>query len=212
MAIRIVLADDHPLIVNGLRHLLEDREDFEIAAVCVDGNEILGAVRTYKPDVLILDLRMPGKDGIAVAREIHECGIPVKVVVLTGQLNEKEATQCLRLGVKGIVLKEMAPELLVNCLYKVCSGGEWIERSSSGKILHSMLHREKRVEEIKRRLTEREFEMVTLVGLGLRNKEIAEKLSISEETVKKHLYRIYQKLQIEARSQLIRYAHVEELI
>ncbi len=212
MSIRVVLADDHPLILNGLKGLLTSEEGFEIVSVCTNGDEALDAVIKYKPDILVLDIRMPVKDGIAVLKEIHELALPVKVVLLAGGLNEKEATQSIRMGVKGIILKEMAPQLLISCLRKVYSGGQWMERHSFNKAINSMLQREGGMQEVSNHLTSRELHLVKMVAEGFRNRDIARKLSISEDTVKRHLYNIYQKLSVENRPQLIRYAHERYLI
>lgn len=212
MAIRLVLADDHPLILNGLKYLFDGEEGFEVVAACKDGDEALDAVRRCKPDILVLDLRMPGKDGMAVAQEIHDLGLSVKVVLLTGELTDKEATLSFRLGIQGILLKEMAPSLLIQCLRKVSSGGQWIERCSFSRAMQLLLQRQEGMEEARQHLTDREMELIRMVAEGFQNKEIAAQLFIAEDTVKRHLYNIYKKLNIKNRPQLIRYAHEKRLI
>jgi two-component system nitrate/nitrite response regulator NarL len=119
MPIRLVLADDHPLILDGLENLFHLEKDFQVVARCTDGLETLQAVRRHRPDVLILDIRMPGKDGLEIVRELRKEKLPARVVLLTAALEEEEFLEAVRLGVQGLVLKEMAPKLLVQCIRRV---------------------------------------------------------------------------------------------
>jgi DNA-binding NarL/FixJ family response regulator len=198
MPIGLVLADDHPIILDGLDHLFRQEEDFKVLARCRDGEETLQAVRKHRPDVLILDLRMPGKDGLAVLREVRKEKLPTRVVLLTAEMSDAEALEAIRLRVNGVVLKEMAPKLLVQCIRKVHTGEQWVERRS----LETMMRREAGARQIAGVLTPREMEIVRLVASGLHNKEIAAKLAISEGTVKIHLHHIYEKLNVGGRLEL----------
>src|SRR5262249_37880246 len=119
MPIRLVLADDHPLILDALEQLFGLEHDFQVLARCQGGAEALKAIEYYQPDVLILDLRMPHKDGWAVLREMQPVPCPTRVVLLTAAIDESEVPEAIRLGVHGIVLKEMPPHLLVECVRKV---------------------------------------------------------------------------------------------
>jgi DNA-binding NarL/FixJ family response regulator len=212
MSIRIVLADDHLLILQGLELLLRQVPDFQIVACCRDGEEALHAVRQHRPDILILDILMPGKDGLAVLRELHEEKLPTRVVLLTAALDEDHVLEALRLGVAGVVLKEMTGPLLIQCVRKVYSGDQWLERRSISRALDKMLRREAGAREVAKILTPREIEVVRMVAGGLRNKEIAEKLAISEGTVKIHLHRSYEKLNVDSRLGLLRYAQTQGII
>ena len=212
MSIRIVLADDHLLILQGLELLLRQVPDFQIVACCRDGEEALHAVRQHRPDILILDILMPGKDGLAVLRELHEEKLPTRVVLLTAALDEDHVLEALRLGVAGVVLKEMTGPLLIQCVRKVYSGDQWRERRSIRRALDKMLRREAGAREVAKILTPREIEVVRMVAGGLRNKEIAEKLAISEGTVKIHLHRSYEKLNVDSRLGLLRYAQTQGII
>jgi DNA-binding NarL/FixJ family response regulator len=212
VSIRLVLADAYPLILAGLQHLMHQEDDFQVAACCRDGEETLQAVRQCHPDVLILDFRLPGKDGWAVLRELAQESFPVRVVLLTTALDVDEALQACRLGVSGVVLKEMADHLLVPCIRKVHAGERWIERRSLGRALDRLLQREAGERELAKTLTIREREMVHWVVHGLRNREIAEKLAISEGTVKIHLHNIYKKLQVPSRLALLQYAYQQGLL
>ncbi len=142
MPIRLVLADDHPLILDGLEQLFSLEPDLTVLARCATGEETLHAVRRSQPDVLVLDLRMPGKDGLTVLREMQKAQLATKVVILTAALDEEEVIEAVRLGVHGLVLKEMAPQLLVQCLRRVHAGGEWLEKHAVGRALERILRRE----------------------------------------------------------------------
>jgi DNA-binding NarL/FixJ family response regulator len=212
MPIRLVLADDHRLILSGLELFLRQEPDFEVLTCCYDGLETLQVVRPLRPDVLILDLCMPGKDGLAVLREIHEAEIPTRVVLLTAAMDEDSLLEAMRLGVSGVVLKEMTVPLLIQCIRKVYAGDQWLERRLIGRVVEKMLRREAGAREVAKILTPREIEIVQLVASGLRNKQIADKLAISEGTVKIHLHRSYEKLHVDSRVALLRYAQGKGLV
>jgi two-component system, NarL family, nitrate/nitrite response regulator NarL len=212
MSIRLVLADDHPLILDGLASLFLLEGDFEVLASCADGAETLRAVRLHRPDVAILDIRMPGMSGLEVARKVREEALPTRMVLLTGELSDEEMIEAMQLGVQGIVLKEMAPNLLVQCIRKVHAGEQWVERRSTRHALETMLRREAGMREVSALLTHREIELVGMVARGLRNKEIAAKLFISEGTVKVHLHNIYDKLKVDGRMALLKYAQEKGLV
>ncbi len=210
--IRVVLADDHPLILGGLENLLKMEEGFEVVSSCTNGEDALNAVKKYKPDILVLDLRMPRMDGLATLKAIRDLHLPVRAVFLAAELSEQDIIQGIRLGVNGVVLKEMAPRLLVQCLRKVSSGGQWLEREAFNRAMGKLIQRQEGLEEVGRALTNREVEIVRMVGQGFRNREIGEKLSISEGTVKLHLHNIFRKLNIGNRAQLVCYAHDKGLV
>lgn len=212
MSIRLVLADDHPPILQGLTLLLRQEPDLEVLAVCRDGEETLQAVRQFQPDVLILDILMPGKDGLAVLRELRQLEIPTRVILLTAAIDEDNLLEAMRLGVGGVVLKEMAVPLLIQCVRKVHAGDQWLERHSIGRAMEKMLRREAGTREVAKLLTPRELEIVRLAASGLRNKEIASRLTISEGTVKIHLHRSYEKLHVDSRIALLRYAQTKGLV
>ena len=190
MSISLVLADDHPLILNGLTNLLLLEDDLNVLATCTNGVDALEAVRRHRPDVVVLDICMPGMSGLEVCRKIREDNLPTRLVILTATLKEEEMADAVHLGVHGIVLKEMAPQLLVQCIRKVSAGGQWLERQATRQTLEKMLRREVGAREVTALLTPREIELVRLVAAGLRNKDVADKLFISEGTVKVHLHNI----------------------
>jgi len=206
MPITLVIADDHPLILDGMENLFRLEKDFKVVARCLDGEETVKAVRKHKPDVLVLDIRMPGTDGLSLLREMKKEKLSTRVVLLTGALDEDELAEAVRLGVRGLVLKEMAPKLLVQCIRQVHAGELWLEKRSVTSALEKLLQREAGQREAALLLTPREIEIVKQVAAGLRNTEIGKRLFISEGTVKMHLHNIYQKLGVDSRTKLTRYA------
>lgn len=202
----MILADDHPLVLNGLYHLLREYPEFEVLDRCSSGAEALAAAMRHCPDILVLDLLMPGMDGLAVVRSLNESDAPPAVVLLTAQLHEDQLIEALRLGVRGFVLKEMATKLLVECLRRVHAGGQWLEKDSAGKAMAKLVRREAMGREIAGLLTPREIEVVTMVAKGFSNKEIGSHLCIAEGTVKIHLHNIYEKLKINRRAELVKFA------
>jgi len=212
MPITLVLSDDHPLILDGMENLFRLEKDFKVVARCLDGEETVKAVRKHKPDVLVLDIRMPGTDGLSVLRAMKKEKLSTRVVLLTGALDEDELAEAVRLGVRGLVLKEMAPKLLVQCIRQVHAGELWLEKRSVTNALEKLLQREAGQREVAQLLTPREIEIVKQAAAGLRNIEIAKRLFISEGTVKMHLHNIYQKLGVDSRINLTRYAQEKGLV
>jgi DNA-binding NarL/FixJ family response regulator len=212
MTINLVLADDHPLVLSGLQQLFALDPEINVLACCTDGEQALQKAMLYQPDILILDIKMPRKNGLVVLRELQKEKLPTKVVLLTAALDENQVLEAIRLGVRGVVLKEMAPQLLIQCIYKVHDGGEWLEKDSVGCALQKMLKYETEMQHLTKILTPREINLVKLVADGLSNKQIAEKLYITEGTVKVHLHHVYDKLQVKSRVALTLYAQEKGLI
>lgn len=212
MKIRLVLADDHPIFLQGLRQLLDAAGGFQVVACNDNCKDALRAVEKHLPDIVIVDLRMPQLSGLELLAEIRHREIDVRVVILTAEITEQELLEAVRLKVNGIVLKEMAPRLLLQCLRKVHAGGQWLENRSMQGALETVLRREAGRREAEQELTPREIVLVCMVAEGLRNKEIGARLGISEGTVKTHLRNIYRKLARETRVALRCYAEERGLI
>jgi DNA-binding NarL/FixJ family response regulator len=212
MPIRLVLVDDHPIVLDGLESLFRLESDIRVVARCVNAEEALTAVSRHRPDVLLLDLRLPRKDGLAVLRELQQKKLSVKVVLLAAVLEEEEVLEAFRLGVRGMVLKEQAPQMVVRCVRRVHAGDQWVEKQACTRALHALLDREAGESAAASILTPREIQMVRMVAGGLRNKEMSQRLAISEGTVKIHLHHIYQKLKVENRVQLTLCAQSRKLV
>ncbi len=212
MTIRIVLADDHPIVLHGLQQLFERQADFEVVSCCQDGVAALTAVRTHRPDVLVLDLRMPGCNGLDVFRAISEERLGCRSVLLTAAVRDHQVMDAVKLGAMGVVLKESPPETLVECVRSVFGGKPWMERETATRAFRTILDREAAVRDAGETLTPREIEIVRMVAQGLRNRVIAERLSISEGTVKVHLHNIYEKFGVDGRLELVLCAQGKGLI
>lgn len=200
--IQIVAVDDHPLILEGLERLFRLEGDLLLLAKCVNAEEAFKALQAHRPDVLVLDLRLPGRRGLTVLEEVRRLGLPSKTVLLTGAVSENELLEALRLGVRGVVLKEMAPESLVRCIREVHAGGSWLESDFLARALERLLEREGVAGPGRRALTARELTIVRMVASGLHNREVADDLCITEGTVKVHLHNIYEKLGVAGRVEL----------
>jgi DNA-binding NarL/FixJ family response regulator len=212
MPIRVVLVDDHPIVLQGLQHLFERHDEFRVVAVCADANSAIAAVRANQPDVMVLDLRMPGGTGLDVMRTLSNEQIPCRIVLLTAAISDDQVVEAVKLGAAGLVLKESAPEALLECVRKVHAGEQWIDRDTVTRALSTVLDREAAEKEASHTLTPREIEIVRMVAQGLRNRAIAERLSISEGTVKVHLHNIYEKFGVDGRLELLLAAQQKGLI
>jgi RNA polymerase sigma factor (sigma-70 family) len=204
--IRLVLADDHPIVLDGLEQLFGTEPDIAVVARATTAEAALRALEEFKPDVLVLDLAMPGHDGLWVMREAATRHVRARMVLLTAHVDEHQLLEAVKLDVAGVVLKEMAPRLLVECVRKVFAGEKWLEKHSVTRAMDRMSRRESELQKLSQLLTPRELEIVRLAAEGLRNREIAERLAITEGTVKIHLHNIYEKLGVNGRSQLILHA------
>ncbi len=202
MPIRIVLADDHPIVLHGLQQLFERHDDFQVLACCTDAAAAVAAVASHRPDVLLLDLRMPGEGGLDVLRRLAVSQVSCPTVLLTAAIRDDEVVEAVKLGTKGLVLKESSPDALIECIQRVAKGETWLQRDPMTRALRSIAERGAPAADAAAALTPREIEMVRMVAQGLRNKTIAERLSISEGTVKVHLHNIYEKLDVNGRLEL----------
>ncbi len=210
--IRILIADDHPLFRDGLRRLLQSEPGFEVAGEASDGDELLGLIRKAKPDILLLDLSMPRRDGIAVLRELAAAKIPVRTLLLTAAIDQGQIVQALRLGAYGVILKESTTQRLFDSIRCVMAGQYWVGRESVSDLVKALrsaggppdVGTELRARDFG--LTPREMEIVTLVVAGYSNPDIAQRCSISEQTVKHHVSNIFDKLGVSNRLELALFA------
>ena len=204
--IRVVLADDHPLLLGGLDQLLSLERDIRVVARCPNGNEALAAIARERPHVAVVDLTMPGRSGLDLLRELAAIRSSVRLVLLTARIEHEQVLEAMKLGVAGIVLKESAPLQILDCIRRVATGEQWIDHVIGSRTLDAVLRRQAGAAKAAAVLTSREVEVVRNVARGLRNKEIADLLSITEGTVKAHLRTIFEKLAIDSRTKLIVYA------
>lgn len=205
--IRLVLADDHRMILEGLEQLFRREADFEVVGTATNGEDALAAVKRHRPDILVLDVNMPRGNGMWVLRQLKPLQLPTQVVLLTASLEEEEVVEAVRAGVRGLVLKESAAISLVECARHVAAGERVLDNAMIGRALDHVLKREADAREITALLSPRETDIVKMVATGMRNKEIASRLAIGEGTVKSHLHAIYEKLGVHGRVELTRYAY-----
>jgi DNA-binding NarL/FixJ family response regulator len=210
--IRLVIADDHPIVRDGLKKLLSLEDDLEVVGEAGDGREVLERVQELEPDVLLLDLRMPNLDGLAALQALQQANRNTKVIILTASEDKNEFVQAMKLGCSGIVLKQTAPDLIVKSIRKVNAGEIWLDSNTTAAVMRqfSTATEFAAANHTKARerspLSQREREIVALVAQGYKNKEMAEKMFISEQTVKNHLHNIFDKLGVSDRLELALYA------
>jgi len=209
---RIVIADDHPIIIEGLSQLFKRQSEFELVAAVSDGEKALEAVRLHKPDIIVLDVQMPKKDGLSVMREMIREGATTKVVLLTATLDDEGVLEAVDLGVWGLVLKESASTQLIDALRRVSMGLRAVDPTLVTSASSRSLSRREAKREIESLLSPRETDVVRMVAKGLRNKEIADKLTITEGTVKSYLHSIYEKLGVKGRVELTLLAQEKGLL
>jgi DNA-binding NarL/FixJ family response regulator len=204
---RVVLVDDQELVRSGLRRILRVRDGFEIVAECSDGGEVERAVATHAVDVVVMDLRMKGVDGIEATRRLSSADGP-PVLVLTTFDDDEMLSGALRAGANGFILKDSSAEDLVAAVRTVADGGSWLDPAVTARVLtrfreSSEISTDGAHETL---LTSREQEVLQAMGCGLTNAEIAATLFISELTVKSHIGRVFVKLGLRDRAAAVVYA------
>ena len=197
---KVLLADDHTFVLSGVRAVLQDSA-YEVVAVARDGNAVLDGLQASAPDILVLDVNMPERDGVDVLRTLRASGDGRPVILLTASLSNDGLLEALELGVDGIVLKDGAEHLLLRCLDEVAAGNRWIEPALLERALDLKLN-DGRAKDGLASLTPRERAVARLVAQGSRNRDIAADLGITEGTVKVYLHKIYEKVGAANRTEL----------
>ena len=213
--IRILIADDHAMFRDALRNLLEAERGLCVVGEARDGREVLDRVGELKPDVLLLDLALPQMSGIEVLRELSELPVDIRTIVLTAAIERGQLVDALKLGARGVILKEMATQLLFKGIRAVMAGQYWVGHDGVVDLVNSLraaaaLPRDSR-NGSDSRLSKRELEIVDAIVDGCTNKDIAKKFSLSEQTVKHHLTKIYHKVGVTNRLELALYAMNHQL-
>lgn len=207
--IRVLLVDDHPVVRQGIRNLLESQEDIKIVGEASGGTEAIQMVKDLSPDVMLLDMEMPGIKGTQVARQIKDEGLRVRVLALSAHDDKQYIQELLSSGASGYLVKEEVPETIVEAVRGVAFGEQgWVSRRIAAQ-MSSWMGGE---DEDKNSLTPREVEVLKGVVAGKTNQEIGLSLGISEKTVEKHLEGVYNKLGVASRVEAAVYAVREKLI
>jgi DNA-binding NarL/FixJ family response regulator len=191
--IAIVIADDHAVLRESLTALLESQSDFQVVGTAANGEEALQLVQRHKPQVLVLDLFMPESDGFEVLRTLERAGSRVSSVVLTGSESRDDYVQVVRLGARGLVLKADNPQKLFAAIRSVAEGDLAFSDEIARTILDAMVTQQPSAPSSMSRLSERERQISFMVARGMKNRDIAIELNISENTVKRHLQSIFSK-------------------
>ena len=205
--LRLVIVDDHTLFREGLRTILEMEDDIQVVADAESAEDIVELVWQTKPDVLLLDIRMPQGSGLDAVLRISP---GTKVLVLTACDEKEEHMRAFKLGAKGVIVKDSARQTLMQAIHTVCTGQVWVDPRMTGALVEELSHLGPEGTSSSNRdengLTEREREIVRLVASGQKNKEVGATLAISERTVKTHLTNVFQKLGVRDRVGLVMYA------
>jgi DNA-binding NarL/FixJ family response regulator len=215
MTVRVLIADDQQLVRSGFRMILESEDDFEVVAEAADGREAVAAIQRLKPDVALMDLRMPVMDGIAATAEIvADDQTPTRILVVTTFDTDEHVYAALRAGASGFVLKDAPPEELAAAVRLVASGEALLAPSVTRRVIEEFarVSRQPGARTSLEDLTEREVEVLRLVARGLSNAEIAAELIIGETTVKTHVGNILMKLDVRDRAQAVVAAYESGLV
>ncbi len=211
--VRILIADDHPIFRDGLRRLLESEPDLRVVGEAADGTEAVALVQQLKPDILLLDLAMPRMPGMDALRELTAAKSPVRTILLTASVERPQIVEALQLGARGVVLKESATQVLLKSIGAVMGGSYWVGRESVPDLKDLVLH-DAAPEQAGARygLTRREMQIVAAIVEGLSNREIADKFSVREDTIKHHLTSVFSKLGVSTRLELALFAIEHRLV
>ncbi|PAB59211.1 response regulator [Anaeromicrobium sediminis] len=202
----ILIADDHALMREGLKQIIELENDMNVIGLAVDGEDAVSKVQKLKPDVVLLDINMPKMNGIQALRRLKDMGLDSKVIILTFHEEREYLFQTMNMGASGYMIKDTESDILVKAIRDVSKGYNYVHPSLA-KVIHFKENDKKYEESKKNKLTRREYEVLELIADGKNNKEIAKDLFISEKTVKNHVSNIFKKLEVNDRTQAAIYAY-----
>lgn len=195
--IRVMIADDYEIIREGIKRVLEFEDDIKVVCESVDGNEVMSQLNLFKPEVLLLDMSMPGYNGLEILKMIRSEEIPVKVIVLTIERGVDMINAFIEAGADGYVVKESTTAEIVEAIRTVCSGNKYLDKSLVGLIFNR--YKEPPKKSVFDDLSKRELQILFYISKGLSNKETADELYLSEKTVKNNLTKIFKKLEVKDR-------------
>lgn len=199
--ITVIIVDDHALMREGLKKILELDDDIDVIGQAGDGEEALEKIKEHKPDVVLLDINMPKVSGIEVLRRAKDLGIESKIIMLTIHDDREYLQETIKIGANGYVLKDSDADSLIKAIKDVAKGKTYVQPSIATLLVEEIKEEEDEVTVKINSLTKREYEVLTVIAEGLNNREIAERLFISEKTVKNHVSNIFRKLEVNDRIQ-----------
>lgn len=209
--IRIVIIDDHAVLRMGLRMLIESREGLKVVGEAGDRTETLAVIAREQPDIILLDIDLGGVNGPELIPQMRSIARNARVIILTGVRDEETHLRAVRIGAMGLVLKDKAEEFLISAIERVNAGEVWLSRAMIGNVFTEIFDGGPDLpgpdEERIATLTVREREVISLLAEGLRNKQVAERLFISETTVRHHLTSVFTKLELNGRFELVIYSY-----
>ena len=194
LPVRLLIVDDHPVVRDGLRGMFEGEEGFEVVAEATNGADAISKARAHDPDVVLMDLRMPEMDGVSAIRQMTELGIPARVLVLTTFDTDSDVLPAIEAGATGYLLKDAPRDELLRAVRSAAAGEAVLSPSVAARLLDQVR------QPLKETVSQRELEVLQLVASGATNREVAERLFVSEATVKTHLLHIYAKLGVNDRA------------
>ncbi|MEX2497285.1 MAG: response regulator transcription factor [Wenzhouxiangellaceae bacterium] len=206
--IRVLIADDHAIVREGLRRILADDGSFDLIGEAADGFEAARLARKLKPDIVLLDLSMPGRGGVDALSEILSGSPKSRVLILSMHPEEQYAVRCLRHGADGYLTKESAPDLLIQAIHRIQQGGKFVSAALAEQLVMNLNRNDQALHE---QLSDRELQVLGMIGQGQTVSEIADKLCVSVKTVSTYRGRLLSKMGMENNAQLMRYAIEHEL-
>ncbi|HUA98418.1 MAG TPA: response regulator transcription factor [Terracidiphilus sp.] len=213
--IRIVLADDHPVVRIGVRNMLTEQDGFDVVGDAADGDEAITQTLELQPDILLLDVQMPRLPGLEAMRAIMTGSVAVKILLLTSTITTQQIIEALQIGARGIVLKDALASHLQTAIRTVAAGDYWIGGKRVVNLvsaLHDLMQKAAVPQRKTYGLTPRELEVVGCIVEGCSNRDIAKQFSLSEETVKRHLSNIFDKTGVSTRLELALFAIAHQLV
>jgi two-component system, NarL family, nitrate/nitrite response regulator NarL len=204
--VSLIIADDHPVVLRGLKALIGEHEGFNLADSCSNGTECIKSIRQFRPDLALVDMNMPDPNGLQVLKAVAAEGLSTRIVFLAASPNDREILAAVAGGAFGIMLKESAPDTLINCLQAVAAGRRWLPSELVDGALERTRQARAQFVSVDGALTQREREVMLLVADGLSNRDVGRRLNVSEGTVKVHLHSIYQKVAVNNRTALAKFA------
>lgn len=209
--LRIMIADDHSIVREGLKQLLEIEDDFEVVGQVANGLEVIEKIDDFNPDVLLLDINMPGMNGLQTLKELKKRGNEIKIVILTIHEGREYLMETMQMGAAGYMLKDSDAASLYKAIRSAAAGEPYIQAKLAEVLLDEMENPKPASVKQKNDLSNRESEVLELIAEGLNNKEIGDSLLISEKTVKNHVSSIFRKLNIYDRTQAAIYVYKHNL-